>query len=180
MPAGLRRLPSSLILSEAVLEKSVYARICEVVARHTGAQIAPRHAPKKSITQYARARGFPTVSAYLDHVEANLEEELPHLCDHGLIHQTNFGRDTKFWESLQQYFFGHILPGEPVRILSLGCSNGHELATAAVLAHQRTEAKNIELDAWDISPKCVKDASNPTGYAKNSFLRASISSILSS
>ena len=143
------------------MEKSVYARICAVVARHTGAQIAPRHAPKKSITKYSRARGFPTVSAYLDHVEANLEAELPHLCDHGLIHMTSFGRNSKFWESLQQHFFAHIQPGEPVRILSLGCANGHELATAAVLAHQRTEAKNIELDAWDISPKCVKDASNP-------------------
>lgn len=158
------------------MDYKVYAEFCALIAEHTGAQIATRHAPHASIAKYSRARGFPTVTAYLNHVRENLEEELPHLCDHGLIHMTGFGRNRKFWEALQRHFFTHVRPGEPLRILSLGCANGHELATVAVLAHQCTEAKNIEIDAWDISPQCIKDAANPVFQkrfmAKLPFLQA--------
>lgn len=147
------------------MNNDLYVELSALLAEHTGVQLNQRNGPKREIRRYAHARGFLTVRAYLAHVRKNLEAEIPRLCDHGLVHLTSFGRDEKFWESLQWHFFGHILPGEPVRILSLGCSNGHELATVAVLAHQRTEAKNIELDAWDISSKCVQDAMNPT-FAK--------------
>jgi len=147
------------------VDNKVYIDLCALVAEHTGVQLIQRNGPKRAIRRYAHARGFLTVRSYLTHVQKNLAVEIPLLCDNGLIHQTNFGRDSKFWESLQAHFFGHILPGEPVRILSLGCSNGHELATVAVLAHQRTEPENITIDAWDISPKCIADAMNPT-FAK--------------
>ena len=147
------------------MDNAVYIELSALVAKHTGVQLNQRNGPKRAIRKYAHARGFLTVRAYLNYVQKNLEVEIPLLCDHGLIHMTSFGRDEKFWESLQRHFFGHVLPGEPVRILSLGCSNGHELATVAVLAHQRTEAANIQLDAWDISPQCIEGAMNPA-FAK--------------
>lgn len=143
------------------MDKLAHGRLGELLAKHAGTTIKKRPTLSRVVTKYARDRGFPTVADYLDHVEDNLEDELPKLCDYALPHMTSFGRNNKFWIAAQRHFFSYIKPEDTVRILSLGCSNGHELATAAVLAHQQTAAKNIELDAWDISPKCVKDASNP-------------------
>jgi chemotaxis methyl-accepting protein methylase len=145
------------------VDKKVYAQFCAVLAEHTGAQItAARGNSKKSLKKYAHTRGFPTAKAYLNHVQANIDKELSHLADHGLVHMTSFGRNNVFWEALQRHFLCQIRPDESVRVLSLGCSDGHELATIALLLHQFTPAKNITIDALDISPKCVESAMNPT------------------
>lgn len=145
------------------MEKKVYAQFCAVLVEHTGAQIAVvKNFSARHIKKYAHSRGFPTAKAYLVHLRENIDQEMPNLADHGLVHSTYFGRNHTFWEALQRHFLCRIRSGESVRVLSLGCSDGHELATIALLLHQFTTAKNITIDALDISPKCVKNAMNPT------------------
>jgi chemotaxis protein methyltransferase CheR len=145
------------------VDKKVYAQFCAVLVEHTGAQISViKNFSKRNIKKYAHTRGFATAKAYLEYLREHIDQEMPNLADHGLVHSTYFGRNHTFWEALQRHFLCQIKPEDNVRVLSLGCSDGHELATIALLLHQFTSEKNITIDALDIAPKCVKNAMNPT------------------
>jgi chemotaxis methyl-accepting protein methylase len=143
------------------MDKTVYAELCAVLFEHTGAQISVvKNSSKRNIEKYAHTRGFATAKAYLAYLRENIDQEMPNLADHGLVHLTSFGRNHVFWEALQRHFICQIKPEDNVRVLSLGCSDGHELTTIALLLHQFTSEKNITIDALDIAPKCIKNAMN--------------------
>lgn len=136
-----------------------YTELRKILTEHFGVEI--RYAPRtrKSLRRYIRDHGFSGSAAYLEYVKTHLEEELPHLADCGAVHTTALGRDPEFWSTLNREVLIKLERG-PYKVLSLGCSTGQELATAALIAYQRFGDLATIL-AYDISPAAVKAALNP-------------------
>jgi chemotaxis methyl-accepting protein methylase len=155
---------------------SPYRRVVNVLQEHSGADVSKYRKTFRQLFIAARKRGFKTPFAYVKHLEAHVEEELPWVLDHGLVHTTAFGRDAAFWQGV----YKHVVAPHtgPLRVLSLGCSSGAELATIALVAMTKlARCEDFTLDAWDISPGSVAKAQSP-GFQRRYLARLEVPAAL--
>lgn len=121
-----------------------------------GSTVFVRYTNLSTLRRYAARRGFQTLNAYCDVVEANPEAERAAFLDHGLVHTTGFCRDPQFWQNATQHCFSKAKPG--FRVLCLGCSVGAELVTVAVHLRNQLEPGEFSIRAIDVAPGCVEKA----------------------
>jgi len=142
------------------LDPYVFNEVARILVENAGAIITPTRHNMRAFLARIRKRGFKAPRAYIRYAKAHLKEELPFLLDLGLVHTTAFGRDAALWKDIYE----NVLEKHtgPLRVLSLGCSNGVELATVALLAMTKlANVADLTIDAWDIAPGIVERAQNP-------------------
>ncbi|MBP1225479.1 CheR family methyltransferase [Flavobacterium sp. 1355] len=96
----------------------------------------------------------------------NDKTEQDHLFNDFLIPVTYFFRDTKFFESLSQIAFPHLIQNtvnNNLRIWIAGCASGEEAYSLAISIHEYLVLKNnknikVQIFASDISEKCITKA----------------------
>jgi len=98
-------------------------------------------------------------AAYLDHLKAS-SEELEHLIDALVIHETRFFRDPAVFEQIRIWGQDVLRTGqESFRILSAPCSTGQEAySVAAILRWVGVPLHRLTIDAFDISNAALATA----------------------
>ncbi|MBK8596200.1 MAG: methyltransferase domain-containing protein [Holophagales bacterium] len=106
-------------------------------------------------------------------------EELPFLVEALTNNETYFLRERYQLD----WYFGEVLPsqvrerppGEPVRVLSAGCSSGEEAYSLAIVHHEnqfRCLGRPLEIHAIDLNPSRIRQA-EVAEYEGHSFRAAS-------
>jgi chemotaxis protein methyltransferase WspC len=147
--------------SHVNIDDSILAEVVERLAEAAG--IAPDFLDPARIgwTIEARRRKLclRNPAAYLDHLKAS-SEELEHVIDALVIHETRFFRDPAVFEQIRIWGQNVLRTGqESFRILSAPCSTGQEAySVAAILRWVGVPLHSLTIDAFDISNAALATA----------------------
>lgn len=136
------------------LATSQFQRIVTIAREQWGLHLTEKKLPLVSnrLSAFMRHSNFPTVEAYLDHLETDADEE-DRLVFFDLLstNVTSFFRDKPHFDYLEREFYtplarGNLTtPGKRIRIWSAACSTGQEPYTLAMNAIESLP----DLASWD-------------------------------
>ena len=137
------RLPADPeALSERDLE--TIQRILAQVHARTGHDFSQykRSTILRRIQRRMQLNGFALLDEYLEYLRTNVGESVTMFNDI-LIGVTNFFRDREPWEALEKKaipaVFEQKVPGEKIRVWSIGCATGEEAYSLAILLLEQAE-----------------------------------------
>lgn len=136
------------------LATSQFQRIVSIAQERWGLHLTEKKLPLVSnrLSAFMRHSQFPSVDAYLDHLETDADEE-DRLVFFDLLstNVTSFFRDKPHFDYLEREFYtplarGNLTtPGKKIRIWSAACSTGQEPYTLAMNALESLP----DLASWD-------------------------------
>ncbi|GLO66441.1 MULTISPECIES: protein-glutamate O-methyltransferase CheR [Oceanobacillus] len=113
---------------------------------------------KRRITTLRDKRGF---TSYIQYLQACLKDEtlLKEFTDRLTINVSEFYRNPKRWEVLQQNIFPKLISQKPkIKIWSAACSTGEEPYSLAILLLEHFPKQDFEIIATDIDENVLKSA----------------------
>lgn len=138
----------------STLATSQFERIAAIARERWGLHLTEKKLPLVSnrLSAFMRHSDFPTVEAYLDHLENDADEE-DRLVFFDLLstNVTSFFRDKPHFDYLEREFYtplargNRTTPGKQIRIWSAACSTGQEPYTLAMNAIESLPT----LKEWD-------------------------------
>lgn len=121
----------------------------------------------RRVERRMQLNGFDSLKAYLAYLRANPNEAQAMFNDI-LIGVTNFFRDRKSWEALQQQVIPEILrqngnrDDAAIRVWSIGCATGEEAYGLAILCFEEAERQSvrpqIHIFASDLDERSIAHA----------------------
>ncbi len=144
---------------------------------------------KRRLTSLRNKRGHADFSSYFEALgkDSILLEEL---LDRMTINVSEFYRNKKRWEVVQQKVYPYLLTrNRKLKIWSAACSTGEEPYTLAIILNQFIPLSNIEIIASDLDPLAIEKAKRgvyperslaevPTEIKNKYFVRKGTSSYL--
>lgn len=141
------------------------AVLAELVRRRSGVRVDPEKAylVESRLGPVARREGFATIREMIQAIAAKRDEKLIWAVVEAMANpETLFFRDRTPFDQ----FRNDIMPalaakGDPIRILSLGCSTGQEPYSIAMLLDEERErfpGVKVDILACDLSERCLDKA----------------------
>lgn len=158
------------LLADCCLSEECFGRFSQLVETCCGIKMPPQ---KKSMMEARlrkrlRALGLDDFEVYAEYLfgEQGRREELVHFIDVMTTNKTDFFRESKHFDFLQQVALPSLVKcgagiGRPLRVWSAGCSTGEEPYTLAMVLEEfaaEVSGFNYTILATDISTKVLDKA----------------------
>ncbi|MEX2375719.1 MAG: protein-glutamate O-methyltransferase CheR [Dehalococcoidia bacterium] len=160
--------PGNMTTREYQLGDDEFARIRQLVMRHSGINLQPakRDLVYGRLAKRLRNLGFNTFRAYCDHVEDS-PQELEEFTNAITTNLTSFFREPHHFEYLAQTLVPELLERQRanrrIRIWSAGCSTGEEPYSIAITLREAIpdiQNWDVRILATDLDTNCVAHARN--------------------